>query len=44
MQILDAAIIVNKVVDDVTSQRRQAFAFKLEFEKAYDRVNRGYFG
>ena len=36
-QILDATLIANE--DDIRKQSKQCFAFKLDFEKAYDRVS-----
>lgn len=41
-QILDAALIANEVVDDVKSLKKKGLVFKLDFEKAYDRVNWGF--
>lgn len=38
-QILDVAFVANEVVDDVRSRKRDGVIFKLDFEKAYDRVN-----
>ena len=41
-QILDAALIANEVVDDIRSQGNLGLVFKLDFEKAYDRVCWGF--
>ncbi|KAF7801834.1 nuclear cap-binding protein subunit 1 [Senna tora] len=41
-QILDAALVANEVVEDVRRRRKQGLVFKLDFEKAYDRVNWGF--
>ena len=38
-QILDATLIANEVVDDMRKWSKQCLAFKLDFEKAYDRVS-----
>ena len=38
-QILDVALIANKVVDDIRKRSKQCLAFKLDFEKVYDRVS-----
>ena len=38
-QILDAALITNVVVDDIRKRSKRCLAFKLDFEKAYDRVS-----
>ena len=38
-QILDAALVANEVVEDVRRRKQKGMVFKLDFEKAYDRVN-----
>ena len=38
-QLLDAALITNEGVDDMRKRSKQCLAFKLDFEKAYDRVS-----
>ena len=38
-QILDAALVANEVVDDMWKRPKHCLIFKLDFEKAYDRVS-----
>lgn len=40
-QILDAVLVANEVVEDVRGRKRKGVVFKLDFEKAYDRVSQG---
>ena len=37
-QILDLILIANEVVEDFRSSRKKGIVFKIDFEKAYDRV------
>ncbi|CAK8572701.1 unnamed protein product [Lathyrus sativus] len=38
-QMLDKVLIVNEVVDFSTRENKQCLLFKVDFEKAYDKVN-----
>ncbi|GKV29018.1 hypothetical protein SLEP1_g37997 [Rubroshorea leprosula] len=38
-QLMDGVVIVNEVIDEVKKKRKEAFLFKIDFEKAYDKVS-----
>ncbi|GAB4844966.1 hypothetical protein Ancab_040114 [Ancistrocladus abbreviatus] len=38
-QILDGVVTMNEIVDEVKKKCRKSFMFKVDFEKAYDRLN-----
>ncbi|XP_035832700.1 uncharacterized protein LOC118481646 [Helianthus annuus] len=40
--ILDGPLIINKTINWLKKNKRKAFLFKLDFEKAYDNVNWGF--
>ncbi|CAJ2670936.1 unnamed protein product [Trifolium pratense] len=41
-QILDGILIANEVVDEARRAKKELLHFKVDFEKAYDSVDRGY--
>ncbi|MCI65448.1 LINE-1 reverse transcriptase like, partial [Trifolium medium] len=41
-QILDGILIANEVVDEARRSKKELMLFKVDFEKAYDSVDRGY--
>jgi hypothetical protein len=42
-QILDRILIENEVVDEARKLKKDLLLFKVDFEKAYDYVDWGYF-
>ncbi|GKV41862.1 hypothetical protein SLEP1_g49342 [Rubroshorea leprosula] len=38
-QLIDGVVIANEVIDEVKRKRKNSFLFKVDFEKAYDRVS-----
>ncbi|GKV09903.1 hypothetical protein SLEP1_g21337 [Rubroshorea leprosula] len=38
-QLMDGVVIANKVIDEVKKKRKEVFLFKIDFEKAYDKVS-----
>ncbi|GLT97295.1 hypothetical protein SLE2022_148680 [Rubroshorea leprosula] len=38
-QLMDGVVIANEVVDEAKKKKKETFMFKIDFEKAYDRVN-----
>ncbi|GKV45602.1 hypothetical protein SLEP1_g52666 [Rubroshorea leprosula] len=39
-QLMDGVVIANEVIDEVKKKKKDAFLFKIDFEKAYDKVSR----
>ena len=39
LQILDAVLIANEIVDEKRRLREEGVVFKIDFEKAYDHVD-----
>lgn len=39
--ILDASMVANEIIEDLKHRKEKVLVFKLNFEKAYDRVNWG---
>ncbi|GKV05043.1 hypothetical protein SLEP1_g17092 [Rubroshorea leprosula] len=37
-QLMDGVVIANEVVDEAKKKKRKSFLFKIDFEKAYDKV------
>ncbi|GKV32053.1 hypothetical protein SLEP1_g40686 [Rubroshorea leprosula] len=37
-QLMDGVVIVNEVVEEARKKKKRAFLFKIDFEKAYDKV------
>ncbi|GKV26106.1 hypothetical protein SLEP1_g35459 [Rubroshorea leprosula] len=37
-QLVDGVVIANEVIDEAKRKRRKSFVFKVDFEKAYDKV------
>ncbi|GKV32614.1 hypothetical protein SLEP1_g41208 [Rubroshorea leprosula] len=38
-QLMDGVVIANEVIDEVKKKRKEAFLFKIDLEKAYDKVS-----
>ncbi|GKV15062.1 hypothetical protein SLEP1_g25863 [Rubroshorea leprosula] len=38
-QLMDGVVIANEVIDEAKKKRKKAFLFKIDFEKAYDKVS-----
>ncbi|GLT27528.1 hypothetical protein SLA2020_025150 [Shorea laevis] len=38
-QLIDGVVIANEVVDEARKKKKKAFLFKIDFEKAYDKVS-----
>ncbi|GLU01659.1 hypothetical protein SLE2022_189580 [Rubroshorea leprosula] len=38
-QLMDGVVVANEVIDDVKKKRKETFLFKIDFEKAYDKVS-----
>ncbi|GKV25593.1 hypothetical protein SLEP1_g35004 [Rubroshorea leprosula] len=38
-QLMDRVVIANEVIDEIKKKRKEAFLFKIDFEKAYDKVS-----
>ncbi|GKU90798.1 hypothetical protein SLEP1_g4749 [Rubroshorea leprosula] len=38
-QLMDGVVIANEVIDEVKKKKKKAFLFKIDFEKAYDKVS-----
>jgi hypothetical protein len=40
MYILESVVCAHEIIHDVTHNEQSGFIFKLDYKKAYDRVNR----
>ncbi|GKV32054.1 hypothetical protein SLEP1_g40687 [Rubroshorea leprosula] len=38
-QLMDGVVVANEVIDDVKKKRKETFLFKIDFEKAFDKVS-----
>ncbi|GKU94711.1 hypothetical protein SLEP1_g8164 [Rubroshorea leprosula] len=38
-QLVDSVVVANEVIDEVRKRKSQCFVFKIDFEKAYDKVS-----
>ncbi|GKV16979.1 hypothetical protein SLEP1_g27539 [Rubroshorea leprosula] len=38
-QLMDGVVIANEVIDEVKKKKKKAFLFKIDFEKAFDKVS-----
>lgn len=41
-QILDCCLLANEVVENLSGKKKKGWVFKVDFEKAYDNVDRGF--